>query len=379
MTSIVVRRFIYVLICLANIAISMNVAGIAAAIPVISADLNLSDILVSKIIPYYMIPYGLGALMYAPLTRYFSYCKVLCCSLALYGAACWVCALSTDLSLLLMARIVMGITASATIPLGLMMIGDFFAKEYRGRLVGIFFSCSFFASLIGLLLLASFDWRWLFYCPAILGVLMSVCFFGCIVFRHDRSHCGEVNYFSVLSQTHIFRVFLFIFILSALYHGVHKWFGVYLNRVYQMDKQMVSLFFIIGAIAGLGGQLLGGVISDKKGRLVACYLGILGLAISVMLLIGHYPLIMLAVVMALISLFWTIGHNGISTVLTDFTDHNRSAIASLNSSIRFISGGIGFYLSQFFVEKNFGLTFFVIGVLILVLSLTIKKMMPRKV
>jgi MFS family permease len=71
------------------VTISFNVAAIAAVIPAMSLDLGLADLLVAKIIPFYMIPYGIGALIYAPLTRYVSYKVILGCSMALYSSACF--------------------------------------------------------------------------------------------------------------------------------------------------------------------------------------------------------------------------------------------------------------------------------------------------
>jgi len=123
------KKYVYALICFGCLTISFNVAAIAAAVPVISVDLGLSDLLVAKIIPYYLIPYGLGALIYAPLTRYISYRWVYFITMSLYGLFCLICGFATNLDLLLVGRIGMGITASSAIPLGLMLIGEFFDKE----------------------------------------------------------------------------------------------------------------------------------------------------------------------------------------------------------------------------------------------------------
>jgi hypothetical protein len=77
-----------------------------------------------------------------------------------------------------------------------------------------------------------------------------------------------------------------------------------------------------------------------------------------------------------ISVCWTIGHNGLSTVLADFPDEDRPIIASLNSAVRFISGGLGFQFSALFVGASFGLTFLGIGILILLLAYILKYIIP---
>ncbi len=121
-------------------------------------------------------------------------------------------------------------------------------------------------------------------------------------------------------------------------------------------------------IASAFGQMLGGYLSDKKGRLRTCYLGVIGLGVSVLLLFWQYPLVILNIILLLISVFWTIGHNATSTILTDFSSEHRAVLASMNSSVRFVSAGLGFSLSHVFVQQSFKLTFLMIGILIVLLS-----------
>lgn len=367
----------YILMCLGCFIISFNVAAISAAIPRIGIDLKLPDFEVAKIIPNYMIPYGLGALLYAPLTRYIAYKWTYILMLALYGTACLLCAKAESLNVILICRVAMGISAAGVIPIGLMLIGEYFEKSIRGRLVGFFFSNAFIASIIGLAVGGVLHWRFIFLIPAVLSILMLLL----VVF--DRSsilrqrHIGHINYLTVLQKPEILKVFVFIFAISFLYHGVHKWYGVYLSRVYAFDNFQINMFVIFTVIAGMFGQLFGGYFSDRKGRYFTARLGVIGLAASIMCLYAiHHPIV-LAGILIFISVFWTVGHNGISTVLTDFSNEDRPVIAGLNSSVRFISGGLGFTLSSHFVEISFGKTFFIIGCLILSLFFTLRRVVPQ--
>ncbi len=371
------KKIVFGLICLGCITISFNVAAITAAIPVISKDFNLPDLVVSKMIPFYMIPYGIGALLYAPLTKHFSYRRILSLSMAVFSLACLACAKASSINQMLMARMVMGVAGASAIPLGLMIIGEFFPKSVRGRLVGIFFGCSFFASLAGIALSGLADWRLLFFVPFFLGLILALICYLMPIKILKKVHGVEVNYLTVFNNVKIRNLFIFISIISALYHGVHKWFGIFLDQVYHLDKLQISLLFIFGAVGGFVGQILGGILSDKKGRRLASYVGIVGLALVILILSTEYSLYVSCFAIIFISMFWTIGHNGISTVLTDFPDKDRPVIASLNSSLRFIAGGLGFTVSSFFVKNNFNHTFFVISLLMFMLSLTLKKVIDE--
>ena len=372
------KKFIIFLVCLGNIAISFNTGAVAAAIPLIAADFHTTDFVVARIVPYYMIPYGLGALLYAPLTRFFAYRAILIAAMAVFAVFSLIAGMSQSLTTIFLAQIAAGIAAASSTPLGLMMIGDFFEKNVRGRLVGTYFGCSFFAAVGGMIFMGTVHWRWLFFVPAVLGALTALCWIFFSNALVNQGHKGSIDYLKALAKPHIRNVFLLIFAMSFLYHGVHKWYGVFLTREYGLDKGAVSLILIIAALAGLAGQQIGGYLSDKKGRLTASYAGMGALAAGVMLLSIPFPIALVGGILALIAIGWTISHNSVSTVLTDFPDDDRPLIASLNSSVRFISGGLGFSASKFFVAQSFSLTFFGIGVLILLLIFIIKNILTIK-
>jgi len=371
------KKIVFCLICLGCITISFNVAAITASIPAIGQDLGLPDFLVSKIISYYMIPYGIGALIYAPLTKYYSYRRIIFSSMVIFSLSCFFCGISMSLPQILLFRVIMGIAGASAIPVGLMIVGEFFPKNIRGRLVGFFFGCSFFASLAGIALGGMASWRWLFYTPAILGSILVL--FCCVlplqIFK--KIHGVDVQYTKIFKNKKIVNTFTFIIIISALYHAVHKWFGIFLSQAYNLDKLSISFLFIIAAVGGFIGQILGGILSDKISRRFTASMGIIGLSISTICLAAKFSFLTTSVAIVCISMFWTVGHNGISTVLTDFPDKYRPAIASLNSSLRFIFGGIGFYLSSFFVQRSFSAAFYVIGILMFLLYFSLKRIISE--
>jgi predicted MFS family arabinose efflux permease len=366
------KKIVYCILCLANFTISFSVAALAAVIPSISLDLQMPDFKVAQIITWYLIPYGLAAFFYAPLTQRFSYRKILTKSMILYAAACFACSQAQTLFPLMIGKMAMGIAAAGVIPLGLMIIGESYESSVRGRLVGFFFGCSFIASLTGILLSGVASWRWLFVVPAILGALSAIL---CLCGPKDilgKIHGIKVDYLRSWQNPSIRNVFFFILAISFLYHGVHKWYGVYLSQIYNMPQPLISSLILLTMIGGFIGQTGGGFITDSFGRRMTCYIGVIGLGVSTMLLAGTYSYPVLSLILFCIAMFWTIGHNGVSTVLTDFPNEERPVIASLNSGLRFLSGGLGFYVSSFFVTISFQLTFLIIGILILILTYILK-------
>lgn len=365
------------LFCLANCAISFNFAALAAVVPAMSVDLRQTENVISQISAYYMIPYGLAALAYVPLARKVSFRIILAGAMMVYGGLSLFCAHTESIALILAARIGMGLAAACVIPLCLIAIGRLYGKEMRGRMVGLFFSSSFLASVLGIAVSGLWNWRWLFIVPGILALLTT----GLAIL--DRQWAGNdasrqpIDYLKVLSQPRTKRIFAFIFVLSFLYHGVHKWLAVYLHRQYDLQQWLISGYFLLIALAGVLGQNLGGQITDRKGRFFACYWGLALLGGATMLLIGKFPLAVLAIILSVFSIGWTIGHNGISTVLTDFPEESRSEMAGMNSAVRFFSGGLGFFFGGPFVEKNISITFFSFGLLMMAMLFLLNKVVPK--
>ncbi len=358
---------VFFILCLAQITISFNLAAVAAVVPSISRELGFSDIEVARIIPHYLCSYGLGALIYAPLTRWFSVKGLLMVSMFVFGASSLYCGLTRSLDGLLLANLINGSAAASVVPLGLLTIGKLIPQDLRGRAVGIFFSSSFISSLLGVLASGTMHWSFLFIIPFILAIITITNILINKAKGIARPEGRLINYLKALADGKVIRIFIVIFLMSMLYHGVYKWYGVYLDREYGLAQSAISSLILVTSFAGVFGQNAGGALTDFKGRFFSVKLGLVILASAVMALAAHIPIAAVAVMLACISLGWTVCHNGISTVLTDFPDEFRSELASLNSSVRFLSGGLGFYLSGFLIDVSFSLNFYVIGIWVLVL------------
>ncbi len=372
------RQWILFYFCAASILVSFNISALTAVIPAISRSLNISANDAASIIPFYMIPYGICALIYAPLASRFSIktLMIVACLLFAFGNALslWV----DSLNIILIGRVIAGLGAAAVTPLALMTLGKIFEKEVRGRVLGAFFSCSFFGAMLGLILSGFAPWHYLFSVPTILAFLLAAAFLFCPNEGMEANSLVKVNYLEAFKAKGLRRILIFIFLMSLFFHGVCKWYGVFLDNIYGYNQVTISGLIILTALAGTVGQIIGGVVTDKLGRAQACAVGIGILAVFIMALIVKLSLIGMAIVLCMISIGWTIAHNGISTILTDFPDTHRSELAALNSSVRFFSGGIGFWLSGSFMQQNFGLTFFVIGCLMMLLLFFVPNLIVQR-
>ncbi len=372
------KRLTFIILCLEGAVLSFNVAATAALIPSIAFEFGLSQFFAAKIIWLYMIPYGVAALFYGPLIRFVDAKRVEMVCIFCFAAANLAASLSGNINILFIARFFMGLFGASVIPLGLILIARHIEDKKRGRFVGIFFSATFVASLLGLFLSGILYWRFIYLIPAIAAFLLFfVILFYLPSFKEDVTGF-KMHYGAAFKDRRVFVVFAYIFLISLFYHGVQQWLGVYFSQKLFFSQFLISMLITLTSFSGIFGEVAGGYLADTFGRLKTMNLGIIIMILSVFALLLRMPVFMFAIFMAIWGLGWALNHAGISTLLTDLPKKFLNEAASLNSSVRFISGGLGAALSGFLMRKSFTSGFIVLGVCLVTLCFFTEKLFKRE-
>lgn len=366
------KKVTYYIFCLIGIIIAFNVAAISAIVPSVSRDLALPPFVTGKIIWAYMIPYGVCALFYGPLSRRFNIRNILIVCLSLFCIFSFLSGLAKTFGSLFIYRFIVGIFASAMTPLTLLYISHSFDLGNRGKAVGKFFSITFMSSLAGLFLSGMINWRFIFFIPAIIGALTVILILGIFPKITIEIECSKSKYISALKTEKILRLFSYIFSISFLYHLACQWMGVYFNNKYYLSQFAISALLTLVSFAGIFGEFFGGIFADKKGRVFTLAMGALLMSVSLLLLPLCGKILFLAIIMFVWGLGWTINHSGLSTYLTDLPKPYLQEATSLNSSVRFLAGGIGTAVGGIVMQRSFSMTFVVVGVILLIISLSSK-------
>ncbi len=370
------RKTTFIILCLEGALLSFNVAACAALIPSISQGLQASQFAAGNIIWVYMLPYGLAALVYGPLVRVFDAKKIELVCFFLFSLANLIAALSQNLYTLFVARFFMGLFGASVIPLVLILIANYSSDSNRGKLVGIFFSGTFLASLLGLFLSAWLSWRLIFLIPAVLGFILWIHIYFYLPSFREIAVGFKFNYFTLFKSGRAVSIFIYIFLISLFYHGIQQWLGVYFSLGHGLNQFLISMLITLSSLSGVFGEALGGWFSDIAGRLKIVNWGILLMIISVFLLIiDKWPGIILGLIMVIWGLGWTFNHAGVSTLITDLPKEFLNEAASLNSSVRFLSGGLGAVLGGLLMQKNLNLVFIIFGACLVLLALFAKSLL----
>ena len=249
------------------------------------------------------------------------------------------------------------------------MIAKRVSQHQRGGYIGIFFGSTFIASLLGLFLSGIIPWRLIFIIPAVLGLVLWIFMYAYLPsFKEDLGRL-RFGYFTALRDKKVIRIFVYIFLISMIYHAVQQWLGVYFSTQRFLGQFTISMLITLTSFSGIFGEFFGGHLADKIGRPKVVSLGIIGMVFCIVLLLLKLPLILLGLVMIIWGLGWTFNHVGLATMLTDLPVEFLNEAASLNSGVRFIAGGLGVSLGGLIMQRSFNLGFIVFGsalVLILV-------------
>ncbi|MDP2922411.1 MAG: MFS transporter [Candidatus Omnitrophota bacterium] len=412
------KKLTFIILCLEGAILSFNVAACAALVPSIAKDFVISEFVAGRIIWLYMLPYGFAALFYGPLVRVYDAKKVEIVCLFIFSLANLLAVFSKNIMSLFAARFLMGIFGASVIPLALILIAESTKTEKRGRQVGIFFGATFVASLLGLFLSGILHWRFIFLLPAIAGFILLILMYfylpnfkpqakkftplenpaiyggngtdlmrpsiSCGVNRKGRVKESKVkipsfltgfslNYIATFKSKTVLHIFTYIFFISLFYHGVQQWLGVYFSKQYGLEQFMISALITLTSLSGIFGETMGGWLSDVIGRARTANIGIVIMIISVFILVFKMPPVALVILMIVWGFGWTLNHAGISTILTDLPKEHLNEAASLNSGVRFISGGIGAVLGGAIMQKSFILGFIIFGICLLGLLLFSKQ------
>jgi DHA1 family purine base/nucleoside efflux pump-like MFS transporter len=369
------RKSTFIILCLEGAILSFNVAAAAALVPSIAKDFNISQFVAGKIVWLYMIPYGISALLYGPLVRAFDAKNIELVCLLLFSLANLFVGISRDISGLFIARFFMGVFGASVIPLALILIASKVDSQDRGKYVGLFFGATFIASLAGLFLSGVMNWRMIFIIPAVLGLMLCIYIYFYLPSFQELKSGFKINYLAVFKDRKILSLFGYILFISLLYHGIQQWLGVYFSKRFEFDQFIISALITLTSFSGIFGEGFGGWLSDKIGRIKTVNLGIVFMILSLFLLTLKQPLWVLMLIMIIWGLGWTFNHVGVSTMLTDLPRKFLNESASLNSSVRFIAGGIGSVIGGILMQKSLNLYFIIFGAGLILLLLLAKNLL----
>jgi MFS family permease len=164
-------------VCAVQFLDAMDIASMGPALPLVQRDLHMSPASLQWVVSAYALGFGGFLLLGGRLADIFDRKKLLIGWLALFVVASAAGGLANDGIVLVIARLLKGISAGITAPVAMAILLDAFREERaRNRALGTFLAVASGGYSLGLVLgglLASLSWRLTMFMPAVVGLLVA--------------------------------------------------------------------------------------------------------------------------------------------------------------------------------------------------------------
>lgn len=324
---------------------------IAPLIPRLAVVFNVSVQTIGLAVPAYLIAYGTATLIYGPLSDRLGRRPVILASLSIFVVLTLLTSFAHSATELTMLRLITGLGAGGIVPLALMLIGDLFPYQERGRPIGWLFgamaggmACG---SVAGVMLEPLISWQGLFWGVAALCAvaLCSLLPYHGLLGQHSVAVKPSLTaiaqgYWALLGTARGRRTYSYVFLNAIFHSGVFTWLGVYFSRRYGVGEIGIGL-----ALLGYGipGFLFGpsiGRLADRVGRNYLIPLGLVLAGASAAALALNIPIALAPVLVTLLSLGYDLTQPLLAGIVTDLGPQRGLAVG-LMAFILFIGFGIG--------------------------------------
>jgi len=327
---------------------------LSAVLPSIKAEFNLSDFEGGLLISSFLIVYAVAALPLGVWADRGIRKNIVALCVGMWSVATALAGFTQNLVQLFSVRSILGIGEAGYAPASLSLLGDFFSKASRGRVLSFWSIGTLVGAAIGVALggrvADTLGWRWAFYIVGIPGLIIAFLAWRMRepargVFDSESSEVAEVghgkfgkDFWKIVKS--LLRIPTYWILVGALVFsfftigGTSFWLTTYLTRDFRLS--LTTAGAISGGVlvsSGLIGTILGGWIADfiqkryPEGRLFTCMLGFLIGAplVLIALFIQTLPLFIAIFIVAAISLNFCTGP--LNAVIQDIIAPNMRATA----------------------------------------------------
>jgi EmrB/QacA subfamily drug resistance transporter len=234
------RRFILIAMCTALVAVVASVSGLNVAQQQLATELGATQSQLLWMINGYTIALAALLLPIGAIGDRWGRKHVLVGGLGLFVVSNFVGALSSNVTQLLLSRVVSGVGAAMIMPVTLSVITSSFPDEDRDRAVGVWAGFAGAGGILGLItssiVVDNFTWPWVFAAPVGMAMIAFVMTF--VFVPNSREHNG--GRFDVLGSI------LSAVAVGALVLGIHE------GPEHGWTQPLTLAGLIVGALAAVG-------------------------------------------------------------------------------------------------------------------------------
>ncbi|MBA2285260.1 MAG: MFS transporter [Ktedonobacteraceae bacterium] len=300
-------RFAFTVLLAINILNYADRYVLPAILPAVQKDLHINTFEAGLLSSAFLLVYGLSTLPLGVWADRTKRKNIVSLCVGIWSVATVLSGFTRSFIQLFTTRAILGIGEAGYAPASLSLLGDYFSKEHRGRILSYWSSGTLIGAAIGFtiggLIADRLGWRWAFYVVGIPGLIAA--FLAWRMHEPERGVSdaadesseeaastmeghGSLSKDFWPSARAIMKVPTYLTLVGALIFsfftigGTSVWLPTYLYRDFKLTLTQAGL--VSGAIlvgSGLIGTVLGGWLADRvqrarpEGRLFVAMLGFL--------------------------------------------------------------------------------------------------------
>lgn len=352
------NRGLVIFVALMNMFIPLSTDMYLPALPKMNSYFNCSSAVINLTLSLFFFFYALGILFWGPLSDKYGRKPILLTGSIVYMLCSIGCALSTNISFLILARVMQGIGAGGITSVSIAIIKDSFSDKKRETILAICQSISglapMIAPIVGALLLRFFNWRGTFWTLAIISIINLL-----FTLLFQETHKEEDRYTGtilhslgrllVVSRNKSFIIPAVIFALSTLpFMGYLALSSFIYVDYFGLNAQIYSYYFAANALLSTLGPFLyirffSGI--NKKHfaaiiMIVSCLSGILVISI------GTLAPVLFWISFLIMSLSSTITRPFSTNLLLNQQKSDTGSVAALINTLSTVLGSIGMSIAS---------------------------------
>lgn len=261
----------------------------------------------------FMIAYAASNILFSPMSDYFGPRKALLIAFPIWAVSMSIGGLATGLSMMLMARVLLGVGEGMHYPVQMKYVKNWFPPIERGKANSVWQFGLFIGPALAMpiltWLIGSFGWRGSFFVLAALTVIpfMLVWRYAADTPRDSRYvNAGELEHieaglrvereremalekasfaeslkFFIYNYRYWIMVFCFMFNAASMF-GIYTWLPSYLKAARGFSWAAMGALSSLPYVAGAVGLIICGYLGDKTGkRAVFCVIGNATMALGI--------------------------------------------------------------------------------------------------
>ncbi|MCC6946855.1 MAG: MFS transporter [Bradyrhizobiaceae bacterium] len=343
----------------------------------------------ARVITYFGAAYALAQFAHGFIGDRFGHLRTVAFATAFSAVTSLVCAASTSLDMLAAARIGVGLTAAAIIPLSMAWLGEVVPYEKRQTVLARYLSGQISGLVLGQVfagvIAEHFGWRFVFVVLAALFLAAGVALMIEVrrnpdpVKRAEGSASAMARLLAMLHRPRVAIILAAAFLEGVFFFGAYTFVGSFLWARFGLGFDLVGLI-----VAGFG---VGGLIYSASAARLLRHLGQSGLvawggllmAVSfVIITISVAPLMAVpATILAGFSYYML--HNTLQTAATQMAPEARGLAVATFASCLFLGQAAGVAVAAPIFDNTGGAPLFLsAGVLLFVLGLVLRTLITRR-